>query len=164
MKWTFSSISSLSVRTDCSSILRCLRSDLYTINKVCPKYPMTGQFIALYFKVSLQITGLLHSKNFQGSIYVKMIEFIIVGRSRKMSLNSSTSYFSYLLDVIFHSKSYILLKTPLKSDMSFQSYYLLKGCQNNRKQKDLFPLFSSISKSIFANSNSFCLMIPQLSI
>ena len=32
--------------------------------------------------------------------------------------------------------------------------------QNNRKQKDLFPLFGSLSKSIFANSDSFCLITP----
>ncbi len=49
--------------------------------------------------------------------------------------------FSFLFGVIFHSKSYVLQKTPLKLDMSLQSYDLLNGCQNNRKQKDLFPLF-----------------------
>ncbi len=69
--------------------------------------------------------------------------------------------FSFLLGVIFYSKSYILQKTPFKLDMSFQSYDMLKGCRNNRKQKDLFSLFGSISKSIFANSDSFCLIIPQ---
>ena len=46
--------------------------------------------------------------------------------------------FSFLLvGVILHSKSYLLQKTPLKLDMSFQSYDLLKGFQNNGKQKDL---------------------------
>ena len=71
-------------------------------------------------------------------------------------------FFSFLLGVMLHSKSYVLQKTPLKLDLSFQSYDLLKCCQNNRKQKDLFPLFGSISKSIFANSNSFCLIIPHM--
>ena len=47
--------------------------------------------------------------------------------------------------------------------MSLQSYDLLKVCQNNRKQKDKFPLFGSIFKSIFANSDSFCLIIPHMS-
>ncbi len=70
--------------------------------------------------------------------------------------------FSFLCDVVFHSKSFILLKTPLKSEIPFQSYDLLKGCQDNRKHKHLFPLFDSISKSIFANSNSFCLIIPLM--
>ncbi len=69
--------------------------------------------------------------------------------------------FSFLLYVIFHSKGYVLQKTPLKFDMSFQSYDILKGYQNNRKQKNLFPLFGSFSKSIFANSDSFCLIIPN---
>ncbi len=65
--------------------------------------------------------------------------------------------FSFLLSVIFHSKSYVLQKTPLKLDMSFWSYDVLKDCQNSRKQKDLFSLFGSIFKSIFASSDSFCL-------
>ncbi len=55
--------------------------------------------------------------------------------------------FSFLLGVILHSKSYVLQKTSLKLDMPFYIYDLLKDCQNNRKQKDLFPLFGSISKS-----------------
>ncbi len=75
-----------------------------------------------------------------------------MGKSSKTSLNLS---FSYLLDVILHSKSYILPKTPLKSDTSFQSYYLLKGCQNNRKQNDLFALFGSFSKSIFMTHSAW---------
>jgi len=41
--------------------------------------------------------------------------------------------FSLLLDVMLHSKSYILKKTTLKSDTSLQSYKLLKRCQNKRK-------------------------------
>ena len=41
-----------------------------------------------------------------------------VRRSSKLSLN----IFSFLLDVILLSKSYILQKTTLKLDMSFQSY------------------------------------------
>ena len=46
--------------------------------------------------------------------------------------------FSYLiLDVILHSKSQILLTTPLKSDIPFQSYDLLKG-QNNRNKSTYF--------------------------
>ena len=69
---------------------------------------------------------------------------------------------NFLLDVILHSKLcskiFVLLKTPLKLDMSVQSYDLLKGCQNNREQKDLFPLFGRVSKSIFASSNSVCLI------
>ncbi len=70
--------------------------------------------------------------------------------------------FSFLVGLILHLKSYILLKTPLKSDIPFQSYDPLKACQNNRKQKHLFPLFGSISRSIFANSDSFCLIIPHI--
>ncbi len=70
--------------------------------------------------------------------------------------------FSFLLSVILLSKSYILQKIPLKLYKSFQSYDLLKGHQNNRKQKALFPLFGSISKSTFANSDSFCLITPHL--
>ena len=68
----------------------------------------------------------------------------------------------FLLGVILHSQSYILQKTPLKLDMSLQGYDQLKGCQNNRKQKDLFLLFGFISKSIFANSDSFCLIAPHI--
>ena len=71
-----------------------------------------------------------------------------VKRSSKMSLNSSTSYLVFLLDVILHSKCYVLQKTPLKLGMTFQSYDLLKGCQNNRKQKDLFPLFGYLQINI----------------
>ncbi len=69
----------------------------------------------------------------------------------------------YILDVIFHSKSYTLQKTSIKLDMSLQSYGLLKGSQNNRKQKDLLPFFGSISKSILiVNCDSFCLIIPHI--
>ncbi len=38
----------------------------------------------------------------------------------------------FYFGVIFHSKTYVLQQTPLKLDMSFQSYDLLKDCQNNR--------------------------------
>ena len=61
----------------------------------------------------------------------------------KWVLTQKHHIFSFQLAVIFLSKSYIMQKTPLKLDMSFQSYDLLKGCQNNRKQKDLFPFFGS---------------------
>ena len=56
--------------------------------------------------------------------------------------------FCFLLYVMLHSKSYILQKSPSKLDKSLQSYGLLNGFENNRKQRDLFPLFSFISKSI----------------
>ncbi len=84
-----------------------------------------------------------------------------MGQVKFKDTKCNGSIFSFLLGVILHSKSYILQKTPLKLDMSLQNYDLLKGCQNNRKQKDLFPLFGSISKSVFANSDSFRLIIPQ---
>ena len=70
-----------------------------------------------------------------------------MGRSSKWVWTRTYHIFSFLLGVIFHSKSYVLQKTPSKLDMSFWSYDLLKDRQNNRKEKDLFPLFGSISKS-----------------
>ncbi len=38
----------------------------------------------------------------------------------------------------------------------------MKDCQNNRKLKDLFPLFGSFAKSISAISDSFCLITSHL--
>ncbi len=70
--------------------------------------------------------------------------------------------FVFLLDVILHSKSFVLLKSQLKLGISLQSYDLLKGCQSNRKLKDLIPMFGSIAKSIFASSDSFCFITSQI--
>ncbi len=71
-------------------------------------------------------------------------------------------YLVFYLMLFSFQRATFCKKNPLKLDMSFQSYDLLKGHQNNRKQKDLFPLFGSISKLIFASSDSFCLLTPHI--
>ena len=99
------------------------------------------------------------------TLYHVGLSFYVPNKCETIKQNESeieNNILSFLLDVILLSNSYILQKTPLKLDMSFQSYDLLKGHQNNRKQKDLFPLFGSISKSIFASSDSFCLITPHI--
>ena len=84
------------------------------------------------------------------------------GNRAKWVWTRTHNIFRFLLHIMLHSKSYILQKTPSKLHKSLQSYGLLNGCENNKKQRDLFPLFSSISKSIFANSDSFCLITPHM--
>ncbi len=74
------------------------------------------------------------------------------------------SYFQFSIWCYFPFKELVhFAEYPIKiGHIPFQSYHLLKGFQNNRKQKHLFPLFGSISKSIFANFDSFCLIIPHI--
>ncbi len=84
------------------------------------------------------------------------------------AIKQNKSEHQHIIVLVFYfvlfsiSKSYLLQKTSLKLDMSFLSYDLLKDCQNNRKQKYLFPLFGSISKSIFVSSDSFCLITSHI--
>ncbi len=75
------------------------------------------------FKITLQTFGLSKiTCNPMGQLRSKMFHktfsSIYVGQSSKiskMSLNSSTYIFSYLLDVVLHSKSYLVLKTQNQS-------------------------------------------------
>ena len=48
----------------------------------------------------------------------------------------SNSIFIFLIDCILHLQSYLLLQTPLKLVHWFQRYGQLKGCKNNRKQRN----------------------------
>ena len=70
--------------------------------------------------------------------------------------------FSFLLYVILHSKSYILLKTSLKLDMSIQSYDLLKGCQNSTRKENKRTYFLCLALSPNQYFRLICLIIPQL--
>ena len=51
----------------------------------------------------------------------------------------------FYLMLFFIQKALFFLKTPLKLDMSLQGYDLLKGCQNNRKQKAFIWLYLQIN-------------------
>ena len=44
----------------------------------------------------------------------------------------------------------------------FWRYKQLKDCKNNKKLKKLVALFSCILKTVFASSDSFCLITSQL--
>ncbi len=98
--------------------------------------------------------------------YGNIIELIqltynIWGDQAKWALTRAHHIFSFLLGVILHLKSYVLQKTQLKLDMSFAKLWPIERL-SKQKKKDLFPLFGSISKSIFENSHSFCLITPHM--
>ena len=58
--------------------------------------------------------------------------------------------------------SFNLVKTPQRLDNWFQRYKQLKDWTNNMKQKKLSALFGCILKTVFANSDSCCLITSQI--
>ena len=55
-----------------------------------------------------------------------------------------------------------LVKTPQRLGNWFQRYKQLKDWTNNKKQKKLSALFGCILKTVFASSDSFCLMTSHM--
>ena len=54
------------------------------------------------------------------------------------------------------------MKTPQKLGNWFQRYKQLKDWTNNKKQKKLSALFDCILKTVFASSDSFCLITSHM--
>ena len=55
-----------------------------------------------------------------------------------------------------------LVKTPQRFGKWFQRYKQLKDWTNNKKQKKLSALFGCILKTLFASSDSFCLITSHI--
>ena len=75
---------------------------------------------------------------YNGRYWPQLLKIIIIcGDSSKMSLNSNISYFYFSTWCYSQFNELHFAQNSIKLDMSFQSCDPLKGCQNNRKQKDL---------------------------
>ena len=61
------------------------------------------------------------------------------------------------------SKSFILIQTPLQLDIWLQSYEGFVNAKNNTKQKNLNTVFANISKTTSPTSDSFLLIMSQMS-
>ena len=57
-----------------------------------------------------------------------------------------------------------LVKTPQMLGTWFQRYKQMKDWTNNKKQKKLLALFGYILKTVFASSDSFCLITSHISL
>ena len=69
---------------------------------------------------------------------------------------------SFLCHFLITSKCFILRQTSLKLDIWLQSYKQFVNTENNIKQKNLNTVFANISKTIFATSDSFLLIMSQM--
>ena len=78
--------------------------------------------------------------------------------SSKTSLKSKNMifFFHFLLGYCF---DFNLVKTSQRLGNLFQRYKQLKDWTNNKKQKKLLAMFGCILKTVFASSDSFCLVI-----
>ena len=89
--------------------------------------------------------------------------FIYVMRSSRMSLKSKKKIISCLLvfsiGVVFKLKSG---ENPMEIEQLVQKIWTVEGLQNNRKQKNLSALFDFILISVFASSDSFCLITSHI--
>ena len=62
------------------------------------------------------------------------------------------------------SKCFILMLTPLQLDNWLQIYEELVNAKNNIKQRNLNTVFANTSKSIFPTSDSFLLIMSQITL
>ena len=83
-------------------------------------------------------------------------------RSSKMSLKSKNIIFGFLAFAIRYCLSFNLVRTPQRLGNWFQRYKRLKDPTNNKKQKKLSALFGCILKTVFASSDSFCLITSHM--
>ena len=85
----------------------------------------------------------------------------IVMRSSKMSLNSKNQTKTHC-HCMPQFQSCITLKTPSKLSIRSQRCSHFSDVQNSKIQRKLNTIIGSISKSILASSDLFCLIISQL--
>ena len=72
----------------------------------------------------------------------------------------SNSVFIFLSNWMHHFYSYIVQKNPLKFVQLVPKIWAVEGCQNKRKQKDIF-CFVWLYLKIFPTSDWFCLIISH---
>ena len=73
------------------------------------------------------------------------------------------SIFSFQYDLLVHFKYYILIQTPLQSNIRFKRYDQFFEFLNYVKHRNFSPLLAYNSKSILAISDSFRLIVSHLS-
>ena len=72
------------------------------------------------------------------------------------------SILSFQYNLLVHLKSYMLIQTPLKSEIWFQRSEQIFEFLNNVKHRNLSPLVAYNSKSILATSDSFPLIVSHM--
>ena len=107
-------------------------------------------------KLGLVSTSLFQVKKFNKCIIAKPAYAM---RSSKMSLKSQTMIFCFFWHFLLgYCLGFNLVKIPQRWGNWFQRYKQLKDWTNNKKQKKLSALFGCILKTVFASSDSFCLI------
>ena len=72
------------------------------------------------------------------------------------------SILSFQYNLLAHIKSYILIHTPLQSDIWSKRYEQFFEFQNNVKQRNMSSVLAYNSKSILATSDSFPLIMSHI--
>ena len=108
----------------------------------------------------MYITPYNTNHNFKNTAEQNSRRNTFVTRSREMRHMSAMSKFEFsIYNLLVHLKSYILIQTPLLSEIWFQRYEQIYEFLNNVKHKNLSTLLAYNSKSILATSDSFPLVI-----
>ena len=82
--------------------------------------------------------------------------------SREMSHLSAIFNFEFQYNLLAHIKFYILIHTPLQSDIWFKRYEQFFVFQNNVKHGNMSSVLAYNSKSILATSESFLLIMSHI--
>ncbi len=80
----------------------------------------------------------------------------------KWVLCRALSNLRFVVYLIEQSESFVLLKTPSKSDLRFQRYTQFCPAENNKIQRDFHTIIGCISKSIFPTYDSFRLITTHI--
>ena len=110
---------------------------------------------------------ILWSSTCAGEMSITSCLYIYVMRSCKMSLKPKLKiwFLVFWHCLLGYCLGFNLVKTPQKLGNCFQRYKQLKDWTNNKKQKKLSALFGCILKkkqTVFASSDSFCLITSHM--
>ena len=94
-------------------------------------------------------------------LYTKKLPCYIKNSTTKFVMQSSMSK-NMIFFFIFYCLCFNLKKFPQRLGNWFQRYKQLKDWTNNKKQKKLLALFGCILKTVFASSDSFCLITSHI--
>ena len=122
------------------------------------KFGVWGFFIMFYWNMVIKMLK-CKKENLMMSHFNTLSSTYMWCNQVKQVWILSNSIFILLIDCMHHLQSYLLQQTPLKLVNWFHRYRQLKGCKNNRKQRNyLLYLKISICKFhlILLNHITYC--------
>ena len=126
--------------------------------KVCMHHFGCGvNWIKGYYMIVKKKTKLLIFNFFNGNAFLNIVILYYLLMRRDIWFKNHLVIF--LIDCINHFQSYFLQQTPIEiGQLVINIGAVLKGCKNNRKQRNYLLCLTISSNLVFVSSDSFCLI------